>query len=161
MRRECKYISFSISISHSFVNGSPPLLQGGILKMPEGTPPCQRAGDWIRRWSTKKGNHFHIFWRKSSNLSYGAQTYDLRWYIRSMVSTTPFIPRREVRTHSPDGVHLTVFPIYMPLVNENWGFKNTNVNRPFSKYRKPLLSGWVGEWVAEWWFFGSFDFPQI
>ena len=53
-----------------------------------------------------------------------------------------------MRTHSPDGVHLTVFPIYMPLVNENWGFKNTNVNRPFSKCRKALLSGWVGGWVG-------------
>ena len=53
-------------------------------------------------------------------------------------------PRREMWTHSPDGVHLTVSPIYMPLMNENSGFKNTNVNRPFSKYRKPLFSGWVG-----------------
>lgn len=49
-----------------------------------------------------------------------------------------FIPRREVRTHSPDGVHLKVFPIYIALVNENWGFKNTNANRPFSNHRKPL-----------------------
>ena len=75
--------------SLSFVNGSPPLLLEGILKMPEGTPPCQRAGDWIRRWSTKKGNHSYMFWRKIS--SYGIQAYDLRWYIRSLVSTTPFL----------------------------------------------------------------------
>ena len=53
-----------------------------------------------------------------------------------------------------DGVYLTVFPVYMWLVNENWGFKNTNVNRPFLNHRKPLLSGWVGGW----WYFGSFGF---
>ena len=71
----------------------------------------------------------------------------------------PYIvyPPKGGATHSPDGVHLTVFPIYMPQVNENWGFKNTNIDRPFSKCRKPLLSGWVGGW----WYFGSFDFPQI
>ena len=64
-------------------------------------------------------------------------------------------PRREVRTHSPDGVHLKVFPIYIALVNENWGFKNTNVNRPFSNRRKPV-SGWVGVggWV-DWWVGGD------
>ena len=56
-------------------------------------------------------------------------------------------PRREVRTHSPDGVHLKVFPIYIAMVNENGGFKNTSVNRPFSNRRKTLLSGWVGGWV--------------
>jgi len=71
-----------------------------------------------------------------------------------------FIPRREVLTHCPDGVHLKVFPIYIALVNENWGFKNTNVNRPFSSRRKPSLSGWVGRWVGGWWYFGSFDFSQ-
>ena len=78
--------------------------------------------------------------------------------------TGMFIPRREVRTHSPDGVHLTVFPIYMPLVNENWGFKNTNVNRPFSKCRKPLSpegrcertlpmgSTWLSfQFICHWW----------
>ena len=55
-----------------------------------------------------------------------------------------FIPRREVRTHSPDGVHLKVFPIYIALVNEKGGFKNASVNRPISNHRKTLLSGWVG-----------------
>ena len=30
------------------------------------------------------------------------------------------------------------------------GFKNTNVNRPFSNRRKTLLSGWVGGWVGGW-----------
>ena len=57
-----------------------------------------------------------------------------------------FIPRREVRTQSPDGVQLKVFPIYIALVSENEGFKNTSVNRPFSNRRKTLLSGWVGGW---------------
>ena len=49
-----------------------------------------------------------------------------------------------MRTQSPDGVQLKVFPIYIALVNENEGFKNTSVNRPFSNRRKTLLSGWVG-----------------
>ena len=49
-----------------------------------------------------------------------------------------------MRTHCPDGVQLKVFPIYIALVNENGGFKNTSVNRPFSNHRKTLLSGWVG-----------------
>ena len=53
-----------------------------------------------------------------------------------------------MRTHSPDGVQLKVFPIYIALVNENGGFKNTSVNRPFSNRRKTLLSGWVGGWVG-------------
>ena len=54
------------------------------------------------------------------------------------------ILRREVRTHSPDGFHLKVFPISIALVNEKWGFKNTNVNDQFSNPREPLL--WVGGW---------------
>ena len=49
-----------------------------------------------------------------------------------------FIPSRDLRTYSPDGVHLKVFPIYIALVNENWGFKNTTVDRPFSNRRKTL-----------------------
>ena len=53
-----------------------------------------------------------------------------------------------MRTQSPDGVQLKVFPIYIALVNENEGFKNTSVNRPFSNRRKTLLSGWVGGWVG-------------
>ena len=36
------------------------------------------------------------------------------------------------------------------------GFKNTNVNRPFSNCRKTLLSGWMGGWVA-----GDFFGPLI
>ena len=51
---------------------------------------------------------------------------------------------REVRTHCPDAVQLKVFPIYIALVIENGGFKNTSVNRPFSNHRKTLLSDWVG-----------------
>ena len=43
-----------------------------------------------------------------------------------------------------DGVHLTVFPIYSWLVNENWVSKNTNVNRPFWNGRKSILFRWVG-----------------
>ena len=58
-----------------------------------------------------------------------------------------FIPRRQ----SPDGVQLKVFPIYIALVSENEGFKNTSVNRPFSNRRKTLLSGWVGGWVVIFW----------
>ena len=65
-------------------------------------------------------------------------------------------PRGEVQTHSTDGVHLKVFPIYIPKVNENGGFKNTRVNRPFSNRRKTLLSGWVGGD-----FFGSLIFLKI
>ena len=65
-------------------------------------------------------------------------------------------PRRELRTHSPDGVHLKVFPIYIAMVNENGGFKNTSVNRPFSNRRKTLLSGWVGGD-----FYGSLIFLKI
>ena len=56
-----------------------------------------------------------------------------------------------MRTQSPDGVQLKVFPIYIALVNENEGFKNTSVNRPFSNRRKTLLSGWVGGWVVIFW----------
>ena len=65
-------------------------------------------------------------------------------------------PRREVRTHSPDGVHWKVFPICIAMVNENGGFKNTSVNRPFSNRRQTLLPGWVGGD-----FFGSLIFLKI
>ena len=34
------------------------------------------------------------------------------------------------------------------LVNQNWVFKNTGEDPPFSKSRKPLLSGWVGGLVG-------------
>ena len=54
-----------------------------------------------------------------------------------------FIPRREKRSGS-NGVHLTVFPFYMSLVNRNWGSKNTMEYPCFFDTRKPLLSGWVG-----------------
>ena len=64
---------------------------------------------------------------------------------------------REFQT-LPRNVHLTVFPIYIELVNENWGFKNTNVNRPFSNCRKPLLSGWMGGWEVVK---SVLRFPQI
>merc|ERR1711954_320189 len=67
---------------------------------------------------------------------------------RAPARVSLFIPRREVRTHCPDGVQLKVFPIYIALVNEKGVFRNTNVNRPFSNRRKTLLSGWVGGWVG-------------
>ena len=60
------------------------------------------------------------------------------WEIFCRALSVLFIPRREVRTQSPDGVQLKVFPIYIALVSENEGFKNTSVNRPFSNRRKTL-----------------------
>ena len=47
------------------------------------------------------------------------------------------VPQMEERTE-PNGVHLTVFPFYMWLRNQNWTFKNTNEDRPFLKPRKPF-----------------------
>ena len=68
-----------------------------------------------------------------------------------------FIHCREVRTHCrwgplgglsilydiDIGVQLTVFPFYMPMLNVNWAFKKTFINRLFSKCWKPLLFGCV------------------
>ena len=48
-----------------------------------------------------------------------------------------FIPRREKRSGSI-GVHLTVFPFCISLVNRNWFFRNRGDNPPFLESRKPL-----------------------
>ena len=75
----------------------------------------------------------------------------VRWYLVNRLGsysnqfirayTSLFTEERCERT--PEGVQFIVFPFYIILANENCGFKNTNVNRPFSKCRKPLLPGWL------------------
>ena len=67
-----------------------------------------------------------------------------------------FIPRRKCEFTSR-WVHLTVFPCYIQLVNENWGFKKQELQSAFfgqsktfivmGRYVDWCLSGWVGVWM--------------
>jgi len=48
-----------------------------------------------------------------------------KWYILlfSYLENLYDAKGRERYERTPDGVHFAVFPIYIPLVNENWDFK--------------------------------------
>ena len=60
-----------------------------------------------------------------------------------------FIEERCERT--PDGVHFTVFTIYMPLVYETGGLKNTSFKLN-GLYEKPktfiVMGGWVRGFIV-------------
>ena len=69
---------------------------------------------------------------------------------RRLKYTKYLYPPKGTAKAVPDGVHLTVFPFYMWLVNENRLSQFCGWNPSFWKSQKPLLSGWVGGWMGGW-----------
>ena len=84
--------------------------------------------DFINQWKEQSKTyivHFTVF---PLNMGLVNQNWVLnKVYLPFLESRKPL--RRE---RNPDGVHLMAYPFYMILVNENRGFKNISVNRPFS-----------------------------